>query len=91
MMKNGGEIAMEWMWKVYMKAWRSGQAPDDRMETLIVPLYQGKESENECKNRRGMRLLSLVCQDSDGRISEGLVGEGQGGLRKGRGRVALDK
>ena len=38
----------------------SGVVPDDYTSALIVPLYNGKRERTECKNYRGISLLSVV-------------------------------
>jgi hypothetical protein len=38
----------------------NGQIPKDWCKAVIVPLYKGKRSQQECKNNRGISLLSVV-------------------------------
>ena len=38
----------------------SGVVPEDWRSAVIVPLYKGKGEKNECKNYRGISLLSAV-------------------------------
>ena len=52
--------------------------------SVIVPLYKGKEDRTECKNYRGIGLLSLVGKIDAGilvfrldRVNEGLTEEEQ--------------
>lgn len=39
MVKSGGGTAVEWIWKVFMEAWKSGHAPVDCTKAVIVPKY----------------------------------------------------
>ena len=41
-------------------AFESSVVPKDWKFSVIVPLYKGKEERTECKNYRGISLLSLV-------------------------------
>ena len=38
--------------------WASGCVPDDWRKGIILPFYKGKGSRQECKNYRGITLLS---------------------------------
>jgi hypothetical protein len=40
--------------------WTNGQVPKDWCKAVIVPLYKGKGSQQECKNYRGISLLSVI-------------------------------
>ena len=58
------------------------------------PLYKGKGERTECKNYRGIILLSVVgniyagiLADRVHRLTGGLIDDGQGGFRAGRGCV----
>ncbi len=68
--------------------------PDDWKKAIIVPLYKGKGSRNECGSYRGISLLSVpgkvygrIVTKRLMEVTEGKVGEEQGGFRKGRGCV----
>ena len=37
-----------------------GVVSEDRRSAVMVPLYKGKGERNECKNYRGISLLSVV-------------------------------
>ncbi len=47
------------MLRVCPKAWEVGRVPDDWRKAMIVPIYKGKGSKEECKNYRGISLLSI--------------------------------
>ena len=40
-------------------AWKQGMAPNDWVKAIIVPVYKGKESRDECENYRSVSLLSV--------------------------------
>ncbi|MCP4337615.1 MAG: reverse transcriptase family protein, partial [Desulfobulbaceae bacterium] len=94
MLKYGGEIVIEWVWKMCRLAWEEGSVPEDWKSGVIVPLYKGKGERGVCGNYRGICLLSVVgkvyCRVVIERVrerTEKWVGEEQGGFRKGRGCV----
>ena len=51
---------VDWIWKLCNMAFESGVAPGDWRSAVIVPLYKGKGERTECKNYRGISLLSVV-------------------------------
>ena len=61
---------------------------------MIVPLYKDKGERTECKNYRGISLLSLdekiyagILVDRVHRVTWGMIDDEQGGFRTGRGFV----
>ena len=60
MLKCGGDRVKEWMWKVCKEAFKCGKVPNDWKNAVILPLYKGKGSSDECKNHRGISLLSVA-------------------------------
>ena len=68
-----------------LEGWRSA---------VIVPLHKGKGERTECKNYRGISLLSVVGKiyaeilvDRVRRVTGGLIEDEQGGFRAGSGCV----
>ena len=68
-------------------AFKSGFVPEDWKSAVITPLYKGKGERTECKNYRGISLLSVVGKIYEGilidrvrRVAEGLIDDEQGGL-----------
>ncbi len=59
MLKCGGDAVVEWMLLIYEQAWKRGEVPDDWKKAIIVPLYKGKGSRNECGSYRGISLLCV--------------------------------
>ena len=60
----------------------------------MVPIYKGKGERTECKNYRGISMLSIggkvygrVLVDRVVKETEGRISDEQGGFRKGRGCV----
>ena len=90
-LKSGGMMCAEWMVRLLNVCLSSGKVPKDWKIGCIVPLYKGKGDPLECKNNRGISLLSVPGKVY-GRIliervienSEGQIGGEQSGFRKGR-------
>ena len=64
------------------------------MRAIIAPLYKGKGDRRECKNYRGISLLSIpgkvygrILIEKVHSLTEGLIGEEQCGFRSGNGCV----
>ena len=94
MLKYGGDEAVDIMLRLCELAWETESVPQDWMKAVIVPLYKGKGSKEECKNYRGISLLSVpgkvyarVVVDRLQKVTDDAIGEEQGGFRKGRGCV----
>ena len=93
MLKAGGEVAIEWLMKLFNAVWERGVAPSDWKSGIIVPIHK-KGSRLECTNYRGISLLSVVgkvfakvLNDRVKGLTEGRVMEEQGGFRSGRGCI----
>ena len=59
MLKYGGDAVVEWMLLISSLAWDQGVVPEDYGNAIIVPLYKGKGSRQECGNYSGTSLLTL--------------------------------
>ena len=75
-------------------AFESSVVPEDWRSAVIVPLYKDKGERTECKNYRGISLLSVVGKiyagiivDRVRRVTEGLIDDEQKGFRAGKGCV----
>ena len=47
MMKGGGNMVVDWIWRMCNMAFESGIVPEDLRSAVIVPLYKGKMEKNE--------------------------------------------
>lgn len=72
----------------------SSKVPDDWKNAVIVPLYKGKGDKYECKNHRGISLLSIpgklyarLLIGRVQRVTQGKIWEVQCGFMPGRGCV----
>ncbi|KAK3889840.1 hypothetical protein Pcinc_006166 [Petrolisthes cinctipes] len=91
MLKCGGEVVVEWMLQLCTLAWRQEEVPEDCRRAIIVSLYKGKGSKEECGSYRGIYLLSEPGKVYEKVLTERLievtgkkVSEEQGWFRKGR-------
>ena len=92
--KAGGRVAIEWLLRLFNVCFLVGSVPSDWCRACMIPLYKGKGEVYDCKNSRGISLLSVVGKlygrvliERVRRLTEELVGEEQGGFRRGRGCV----
>ena len=60
MIKGGGDTVVDWIWRLCNIAFESGVVPGDWRSAVIVGRYNGKGERTECKNYRGIILLSVV-------------------------------
>ena len=94
MLRFGGEVVIDWMHLICNLAWKQGTVPKDWVKAIMVPIYKGKGSKDECGSYRGISLLSIpgkvygkVIIERVMEITESRISEEQGGFRKGRGCV----
>ena len=59
MIKGGGDRVVDWIWRLCNMLLRVVVSEDWR-SAVNVPLYKGKGERTECKNYRGISLLSIV-------------------------------
>jgi len=90
----GGEGVLEWLTRICRICLTEGVVPKDWQRAIIVSLYKGKGDRGECKNYRGISLLSIpgkvygrVLIERVRVLTEGMIGEEQCGFRMGRGCV----
>ena len=50
MVKGGGNIVVDWIWRLCNMGFESGVQPDEWISDVIVPMYKGKEERVKCKN-----------------------------------------
>ena len=94
MLKYGGEALLEWLTRVCKVCVSEEKVPKDWVRAIVVPLYKGKGDRNDCKNYRGLSLLSIpgkvygrILIERVRVLTEGMIGEEQCGFRSGRGCV----
>ena len=92
--KGRGNRVVNWSWRPCKMAFKSGVVPEDWRYTVIVPLYKGKGERTECRNYRGINLLSMVQNiyagilvDRVRKVTEGLIDDEQGTFRERMGCV----
>ncbi|KAI5644408.1 reverse transcriptase (RNA-dependent DNA polymerase) domain-containing protein [Phthorimaea operculella] len=92
MPKAGEGVVASQLYLLFNLCWRSGRVPSDWCKAVIVPLYKGKGSQLDCKNYRGISLLSVVGKLYAKVLIERVVKEtdekvwdAQAGFRKGMG------
>ena len=58
MIKEEGKEMVGWMCKLFNKAFVKRGVPEDWKKAIIEPVYKGKGDKRECKNMRGINMLS---------------------------------
>ena len=94
MIQAGGDSMIKLLEKIFNECWKERKVPQDWQDACLVPLYKGKGDKMKCMNYRGISLLSVVGKiygrvliERVKAITEGQIGEEQGGFREGRGCV----
>ena len=59
MLKSGDGVVAKLLCLIFHICWRYGRVPGDWCKVVIVPLFKGKGSQQECKNYRIISLLSV--------------------------------
>jgi hypothetical protein len=59
MLKYGEPCTSVELLSLFEEIWTSGEIPSDWRKGIILPLYKGKGDRTECKNYRGITLLSV--------------------------------
>ncbi|KAJ2941451.1 hypothetical protein O0L34_g3669 [Tuta absoluta] len=92
MLKAGEGVVASQLYLLFNLCWRSGRVPSDWCKAVIVPLYKGKGSQLDCKNYRGISLLSVVGKlyakvliERVMKETDEKVWDAQAGFRKGMG------
>ena len=57
---NGGNAALVSLYAVLCSVWNTGIIPTDCKRGLVVSLWKGKGDRQDCKNYRGVMLLSVL-------------------------------
>ena len=48
--KGGGDMVVDWIWRLCNMVFERGVVPEDWISAVIVLLYKGKGERTECKN-----------------------------------------
>ncbi len=82
---------VEWMVMICDLAWGLRKVPDEWRKAIIVPSHKDKGSKTECKNYRGISILSvpgkiygIVLTERLMQVTEEKVSDEQGCFRKGK-------
>ena len=68
LLKAGGEAGIGWLIRVAWEVWCSRVIPADWTRGIILPFYKGKGSRLDCRNYRGITLLSV-----SGKVFSGIL------------------
>ena len=68
MIKDVDDRMVDWIWRLCNMAFENDDVPKDWRSAVIIPLYKAKGERTECKNYKGIRLLSVV-----GKIYAGIL------------------
>ena len=60
MLKTSGDLGILWLTSVIKQVWQTGVISPDWKNGIILPIYKGKDSTKDCKNYRGISLLSTL-------------------------------
>ena len=88
MIKGGGDMVVDWIWRLCNMAFESSAMPKDWRPAVKVPLYKGKGEKTKCRNYRGItlsimvgKMYAVVLVNRVHRVTEGLTDDKQGGFR----------
>ena len=93
MLKAGGHLVEEKLWKFFRRVWNEVDVPKDWESGIVMPLFK-KGNRMDLDNYRGISLMDVVGKVFSGILRdrlesfyEGKIVEEQAGFRKGRGCV----
>ena len=53
-----GEIALEFLTKLYNRTMESGRMPEEWRDSILIPIFKNKGDVQSCSNYRGIKLIS---------------------------------
>lgn len=90
LIKNGGPLLWNRIHQISARVWEDENLPDDWLMGLLIPIHK-KGSRLDCENFRGIcllnvayKILAVIIFDRLEVYSENIIGDYQGGFRKGR-------
>src|SRR5271156_6507117 len=90
MLKAGGQLVAEKLWKFFRRVWDEVEVPKDWESGIVLPLFK-KGDRMDLDNYRGIMLMDVVGKVFSGilrdrleKFYEGKIVEEQAGFRKGR-------
>ena len=60
LVKVGGDMVVDWIWRLCSMSFEIDVVPEDWRSPVMILLYEGKRERRECKNYRDISLLSMV-------------------------------
>ena len=92
--KAGGQPLKDMLLELFNRAWVSGTVPEEWNQSLICPIFKNKGDPLDCKNYRGISLMSHVGKLYERILErrlrkkvEEMLSESQCGFRPGRGTI----
>ena len=58
LVKNGGQVMVDWLWELLREVWTTKRVPQDWKNAILIPLHK-KQSRKDSNNYRGIALLSV--------------------------------
>jgi hypothetical protein len=93
MLKAGGQLVAEKLWKFFRRVWEEVEVPKDWESGIVMPLFK-KGDRMDLDNYRGIILIDVVRKVFSGilrnrleKFYEGRIIEEEAGFRKGRGCI----
>ena len=72
--KIGGRDVSLWLQCLFNKILKGERMPDEWRSSVLLPIFKGKGDVQECKNYRGIKLLSHIMKLWE-RVIEARLGE----------------
>ncbi|CAK1597415.1 unnamed protein product [Parnassius mnemosyne] len=92
MLRAGEGVVADLLYTLFNLCWELKRVPGDWCKAVIVPIYKGKGSQQDCRNYRGISLLSIVGKlyakvliERVMKETDGKIWDVQAGFRKGMG------
>jgi hypothetical protein len=93
LIKAGGRIFLSEIHKLIISIWNREELPEERKESVIVPIYK-KSDKTDCSNYRGISLLSTTYKILSNTLlssltpyAEEIIGDRHCGFRRNRSNI----